>query len=516
VARQDLAGFVLAAGHGTRIAQLSALRPKPLLPVGLTTPLARAVVALRSGGAMAIAANASHLAHQLVDAGRALGIDVVTEVDGPLGTAGGLSAVRDRLDADHVAIWNGDIDRRPAVIARCASPADVAEALAHAQRHGLEIAVRGGGHGFSGSAVCEGGMMIDLSPMNEVQVDPDRALARVGGGATLADLDAATQEHGLAVTGGVVSHTGVGGLTLGGGMGWLVGKLGLTIDNLESAEVVLADGRCVRASATEHPDLFWALRGGGGNFGVVTEFEFRLSPVGPEVHLAMLFWGLEQGREGLRAARDTVAGLPDDAGALIAVALNAPPEPFVPEEYRFAPGHALIVIGFGSAEEHERSIASARAACPPLFEFVTPIPYTALQGMLDASAPWGIRGYEKALYLDDLTDDAIDVLAERAGQKASPMSFAPIFRLAGAYARVADDATAYGGRRTPQYVVNIAAISEDADTLATDRVWVRSFWDALRPLAGGQVRAALAHQGAVRPGERPAPQRQYQTGRLNA
>lgn len=406
-----------------------------------------------------------------------------------------LRALQDALDGpvlvrddpgydDARSIWNGDIDRFPAAIARCHNADDVALALGYAQRNGMEVAVRGGGHGFSGSAVCEGGMMIDLSLLNHVVVDPERRRAQVGGGATLADLDAATQAHGLAVTGGVISHTGVGGLTLGGGMGWLTQKLGLSIDNLESAQVVLVDGRCVQASAEEHPDLFWAIRGGGGNFGVVTEFEFRLHPVGPLVQLGLLFWGLDQGREGLRAAREAISALTDDSGSLIAVALNAPPAPFVPEQYHFAPGHALVIVGFGSEEDHARALAPAREACPPLFEFVTPIPYTALQQMLDESAPWGIRGYEKALYLDELTDDAIDVLAARAGDKASPMSFAPIFRLDGAYTEVDDDATAYGGRRAPVYVVNIAAISPDADTLATDRTWVRSVWDALRPLAG--------------------------------
>jgi FAD/FMN-containing dehydrogenase len=333
--------------------------------------------------------------------------------------------------------------------------------------------------------------MIDLSPFNQVAVDPLQRRARVGRGSTMADLDAATQAHGLAVTGGLVSHTGVGGLTLGGGMGWLTRKIGLSVDNLVSAQVVLADGRCVRASAQEHPDLFWALRGGGGNFGVVTEFEFTLTPVGPLVHLGLLFWGQDTARDGLRAARDAIAALPDDGtGAVIAVALNAPPAPFVPSQYHFAPGHALIMVGFGAAEDHTAALVPAREACPPLFEFVTPMPYVALQQMLDETAPWGIRGYEKALYLDDLTDDAIEVLAQRAGDKISPMSFAPIFRLDGAYGRVADDATAYGGRRAPQYLVNIAACSPEPDAVAADRMWVRSIWDALRPMAtdgGGYI-----------------------------
>ncbi|WP_239028232.1 FAD-binding oxidoreductase [Pseudonocardia acidicola] len=294
----------------------------------------------------------------------------------------------------------------------------------------------------------------------------------------------------MAVTGGTVSDTGVGGLTLGGGMGWLTHKFGLSIDNLESAEVVLPDGRVVLASADQHPDLFWALRGGGGNFGVVTRFDFRLHPVGPEVHVGFFFWGADQGREGPRAARNAIPGLPEETGILMAAAMNAPPAPFVPEQHHFAPGHALVVAGFGSAEDHAQAIAPIREGCPPLFEFVGPMPYTALQQMLDEAAPWGARAYEKALYLDDLSDEAIDVLVEWTGDRASPLSFVPIFWLGGAYARVGEDDTAYGGRRTPQYVVSIAAVCLDTEALTADREWVRSVWDALRPLAadaGGYV-----------------------------
>lgn len=204
---------------------------------------------------------------------------------------GSVFSPRDPEYDDARSIWNGQIDHRPAVIARCRSASDVSVALAFARAHSLEVSVRGGGHSYRGTSVCEGGVMIDLSAINVVSVAPSAKRARVGGGATIADLDAATQEHGLAVTGGVISDTGVGGLTLGGGMGWLTRTLGLAIDNLVSAEVVLADGSIVRASENDHSDLFWALRGGGGNFGVVTEFEYRLSEIGPEVHLGLFFWG---------------------------------------------------------------------------------------------------------------------------------------------------------------------------------------------------------------------------------
>lgn len=381
------------------------------------------------------------------------------------------------------SLWNGTFDRRPAVIVCCASTADVAAAIAFAKTSGLEISVRGGGHSYSGASAGDDGLTIHLGAMSSVVVDPDRRRARVGGGATWADVDAATQPHGLAVTGGVVSDTGVGGLTLGGGMGWLANRHGLTIDSLESAEVVLADGRTVRASASEHPDLFWALRGGGGNFGVVTEFEYRLHPVGPEVHLGLLFWEIERGVDGLRACRDAMATLPADYGTLIAGALSAPEAPFVPAEHHGKIGHALLAAGFDSAEEHARAISPVREACPPLFEFVTPLPYTALQTMFDEEYPPGIRGYDKALYFTELTDEAITVMTERAVQKRAPTSFIPVFALHGAVTETPDDATAYGGLRTPHYVVDVSATSTDAEVFVADRTWARSAWDALLPLA---------------------------------
>lgn len=390
---------------------------------------------------------------------------------------------------DARSVWNGAISRRPAVIARCASAEEVAAALRFGQDGGLELSVRGGAHSYAGHAVCEGGLMIDLSPMRQVTVDPAARRAVCGGGATWADLDGAAQAHGLAVTGGFISHTGIGGLTLGGGMGWLVRKAGLTCDNLVAAQVVTADGRILSASAEENADLFWALRGGGGNFGVVTRFEYRLHEVGPLVHLGFFFYGVEQGAAALRFGRDFVKTLPEDAGALIA-GLSAPPAPFVPEQYHFAPGYAIAVTGFGTAEEHARLVAPIREAVPPLFELVTPIPYANLQQMFDESAPWGILGYEKALYLDELTDAVIDVFTEHLPRKQSPLSFVPVFVLDGAYARVGEGETAFGGSRTSRYAFNISAACPTPELLEADRAWVRNFWDALRPHAsnsGGYV-----------------------------
>jgi FAD/FMN-containing dehydrogenase len=382
------------------------------------------------------------------------------------------------------ALWNGSFDRRPAVIACCRSSADVAAAIGFAEANGLEISVRGGAHSFSGASAGDDGLTIHLGAMSSVQVDPVGRRARVGGGATWRDVDAATQEHGLAVTGGILSDTGVGGLTLGGGMGWLANRHGLSIDNLESAEVVLADGRVVRASESDEPDLFWALRGGGGNFGVVTEFTFRLHPIGPEVQFGLLFWEVERGVAGLRACREAARSLPSDYGILIGGGLSAPAAPFVPEEHQGRIGHALLVAGYGSPDEHARAIAAVRETCPPLVEFRTPMPYPAMQQLFDPEFPPGTRMYDKALYLAELTEDAMTVMTERATRKTDPLSFMPVFALHGAVAEVGDDATAYGGLRTPHFVVDVSGTSHDPDRFAADREWVRSTWDALRPLAG--------------------------------
>jgi hypothetical protein len=381
------------------------------------------------------------------------------------------------------SLWNGDIDRKPAVIARCSTAEQVAAAIRFGREQELEIAVRGGGHNYAGHGACDDGLMIDLSPMAGVTVDPGARRARCGGGTTWADFDAATQAQGLATPGGVISHTGVGGLTLGGGIGWLSRKAGLSCDNLVGAQVVTAAGDIVTASAQANTDLFWALHGGGGNFGVVTEFEFALHEVGPLVQLGLFFWEIDRGDEMLRFTRDYLDTIPRDMGVQL-VGLNAPPAPFVPEQYHFAPGYVLAVVGWGTPEQHADAIAAIRAATPT-FELVTPIPYTELQKMLDESAPWGILGYEKAMYLDALSDGAIEVVTTNLPRKASPMSIMPVFALGGAYSDHAEDETAFGGSRASQWLFNISATAPDPELLATDRAWVRSFWDALLPYASG-------------------------------
>jgi FAD/FMN-containing dehydrogenase len=377
-------------------------------------------------------------------------------------------------------VWNADIDRRPAMIARCASPADVAAAVTFAATNGLEITVRGGAHSMSGASVADGGLMIDLSKLNQVSVDPQAKRARAGGGALLADLDAATQAHGLAVPAGIVSHTGVGGLTLGGGMGWLTRQAGLSIDNLASAQVVTADGQIQRASADENPDLFWAIRGGGGNFGVVTEFEFRLHKAGPIVQVGLLFWDLEQGPSVLRLAREIIAALPQELNIIIA-GLNAPPAPFVPEQHHHRPGYALTIAGFGSAGQHQQVITRIRQALPPLWELTTPMPYAALQQILDEANAWGFHTYDKGTYLEDLSDEAIEVIADHLPRKNSPLSVLLFYRLDQAYSQAGENDTAFSGGRSPRFAVFIVAICPMPDLLAADRAWARSFWQALLP-----------------------------------
>ena len=383
-----------------------------------------------------------------------------------------------------VTIWNAAITKRPAVVASCASSADVVLALQFAQSHELEVSVRGGGHNFAGTSLCDGGLMIDLTPMRSVNVDPGRKTVRCGGGATWGLLDAATQEHGLAMPGGFITHTGVGGLSLGGGIGWLSRLAGLSSDNLVGAEVVTADGRVLSVSKDEHSNLFWAIRGGGGNFGVVTEFEFALREVGPLVHLGLFLFSPDQGGDLLRFAREYVKGLPDECGVFLA-GLSAPPAPFVPEELHFSPMFALIVVGLASEEHHAGLIAPIRAALSPTVDFVTPIPYVGLQQMFDESNPWGLHSYEKAVYLDEMSDGAIEAILEHQSRKTSPLSFVPIMVMGGAYARADSDASAFGGRRTIQYVVSISATTPTADGFEAERQWVRDYWSALVPFAPG-------------------------------
>jgi FAD binding domain-containing protein/berberine-like enzyme len=379
-------------------------------------------------------------------------------------------------------VWNASIDRRPLLIARCADEVDVQTVVSFAAERRIALAVRAGAHSMSGACILDEGIVLDLGLMNQVSVDADARRVLVGGGALLGDLDAATQPFGLAVPAGLVSHTGVGGLTLGGGMGWLSRKYGLSIDQLVSARVVTSDGEARAVSADENADLFWAIRGGGGNFGAVTQFEFELHEAGPMVHFGLLFWGLDQGREALLSAREIIATLPDDVNVIVG-GISAPPAPFVPEEHHHQPGYAMIVVGFGDATEHADVLDRARAAVPPIVDFATPMPYVELQKMLDEANAWGMHAYDKGCYVDELSDGVIDAVLEHFPRKKSPLSIALFYRLDGAYSRVPEDATAFSGGRSPRFGVFIIGGSPVPEMFSGEREWVRSMAAALRPFA---------------------------------
>jgi FAD/FMN-containing dehydrogenase len=388
-------------------------------------------------------------------------------------------------DADYDtarAVWNGSVDRRPRYIARCRGAADAAAVVRFSREHDLELAVRGGAHNVAGTASCDGGVVIDLSEMRAVLVDPANRRARVQGGALWGDVDQETQAHGLATTGGIVGHTGVAGLTLGGGIGFLMRKHGLTVDNLVTAEVVLADGTIVYASGDEHPALFWALCGGGGNFGVVTTFEFALHPLGPEVLAGPIFWPADDTVDVLRFYRDLVAEAPDELGTVIRLG-TVPPLPVIAEELHWRPAIAVASCYTGTVADGERVLKPLRAFGSPLVDLLGPTSYSAFQGALDDTVPHGWNYYWKATDLTDLTDDVIDVVAEHAYAARSPRSYAAMFHLGGAVARVPADATAFTGRDVAHNIIVDAAWlpEQAAEIAATETAWARGFLDALRP-----------------------------------
>ena len=387
------------------------------------------------------------------------------------------------------AVWNGGVDRHPRLIARCRGSADVVAAVRFARDRGLEITIRGGGHSVAGLAVCDDGMVIDLSTMRAVWVDPVDRRARVQGGALWTDVDRETQVHELATTGGIVGHTGVAGLTLGGGLGFLARKHGLTIDNLLAAEVVTADGAIVRAAADENPDLFWALRGGGGNFGVVTTFEFALHPVGPSVMAGPIFWPAAETTDVLHFYRDFVAEAPDELGTVVRLG-TAPPLPAIPEQLRWRPAVAVFSCYVGPLDEAEQVLSPLRRFGTPLIDLLSPTPYADFQCALDEiSYRHGWHYYWKATDLTDLTDDTIAVVADHAYAAGSPRSYAAMFHLGGAIARVPADATAYVGRHVPHnIIVDAAWLPEEATQHATtEPAWARDFLRALEPHRAGSV-----------------------------
>jgi hypothetical protein len=393
----------------------------------------------------------------------------------------------DQTDYDNArAVWNGMVDRRPRLIARCTGAADVASAVRFARDCDLDIAIRGGGHNVAGTAVCDDGIVIDLSAMRAVSVDPAERTAHVQGGALWRDVDHETQAHGLATTGGIVGHTGVGGLSLGGGIGWLMRKHGLTVDNLVAAEVVTAEGDIVRASADDHPDLFWALRGGGGNFGVVSSFRFALHPVGPTVVAGLVFWAAEDASDVLRFYREFVAEAPDELGTVIRLG-TIPPLPDIRPEVHFRPAIAVGCCYAGPVEDGDRIVRPLRRFGTPLVDLVGPTLYVDHQRGLDDTVPHGWHYYWKATNLTGLSDEVISVVAEHAFRARSPRSYASMFHMGGAVARVPREATAYPGRDVAHNIIIDAAWLADQDeaVCTAETGWARGFLRALQPHSAG-------------------------------
>ena len=386
---------------------------------------------------------------------------------------------------DARAIWNAMIDKRPAVIARCASTADVVRAVKFARENSLVLAVRGCGHNIAGSALCDDGIVVDLSRMKAAKVDAAKRRVTVEAGASLADLDAATQAHGLATPLGINSTTGVAGLTLGGGFGWLSRKLGMTVDNLESAEVVTASGDVVRASATEHPDLFWALRGGGGNFGVVTRFEFQLHPVGPNVLSGLIVYPLASAKTILQKYREFMAKAPDEL-SVWTVLRQAPPLPFLPASVHGTGVVVLAILYAGDPKAGEPLIEPLRNFGTPLGEHVGVQPYVAWQQAFDPLLTPGARNYWKSHNFTVLKDELLDTVIEYVGKLPSPECEIFFGAIGAATTRTAPDAMAYA-HRDALYVMNVHGRWREAADDERCIAWARDYFKASAPFASGGV-----------------------------
>ena len=379
-------------------------------------------------------------------------------------------------------VFNVMVDKRPAVVAECASPQDVVDALALADREGYAVAVRSGGHSVAGASVNDGGIVIDVRPMASVVIDPAARTARVGSGATWGAFDRAAQEHGLATTGGRVSTTGVAGFTLGGGSGWLERSCGLACDNLLSVDLVTADGRQVTASADEHPDLFWALHGGGGNFGVATSFEFRLHPVGPLVTAGLMLWPGDTAPEVARAYRDLAEGAPDELGSGL-ILLTGPPEEFVPPHLQGTTLVGVAALWAGAVDDGAAAVQPLRDLGPAV-DLVGPMPYAEFQCMIDD--PPGFRHYWSADYHDSFPDDALDVFVKYGADRPSPLSQQLLLPWGGAVARVGEDATPMTNRDVP-WITHPFAVWEDAADDARNIEWARAFRRDIGRYATGGV-----------------------------
>ena len=379
----------------------------------------------------------------------------------------------------HRRVWNGSIDRRPQLIARCAGVADVMAAVRFARDLELLTAVRGGGHSFPGLSVCDGGIVIDLGLMKGVRVDPEARTVRAQAGVLLGELDRETQAFGLAVPAGIVTHTGIAGLTLGGGTGWLQRKYGLTIDNLQSVDLVTADGQFVKASEKENPDLFWGVRGGGGNFGIVTEFEFRLNPLGPHVMAGPVFWRMADAPKVLRFYRDWIAGCPDALMTII-TQRKAPALPTVPRALVGQQLIAVVACYAGSVADGEKILQPLKSFGSPVLDLCMPKPYVVHQATFDPSFSHGWWYYVRSCDVAELNDDIIDTVAEYGRQIVSPITSLALWQMGGAVARVGQGETAFNGRKAG-FSFNINGNSVSAEGFEAEREWARAYWSALAP-----------------------------------
>lgn len=376
-------------------------------------------------------------------------------------------------------VWNGSIDRTPALIARCATEGDIRTAVQFAREHELLTAVRSGGHSFPGLSTCDGGIVIDLSLMKDIEVDHDRQTVRAGTGVLLGELDHETQKYGLGVPAGIVSHTGIAGLTLGGGLGWQQRKYGLTIDNLRSVEMVTADGEFLTASDEENAELFWGLRGGGGNFGIVTSFEFQMNPIGPHVMAGVVFWSMRDAPEVLRFYRDWISDCPDELTTIVVQrrmpALSTVPSHLVGE-------HVLGVVACytGPVNEGREVLEPLRGFGSPLLDLFEPKPFIVHQSMFDESFRHGCWYYVRSCDVAELDDDVIDIVVEYGRQITSPMSSIALWQMGGAVSRIGEDETAFHGRQAG-FTFNINGNTETAEGWEAEREWARSYWSALAP-----------------------------------
>lgn len=394
------------------------------------------------------------------------------------------------------AIWNGMFDKKPALIVRCLNTGDISRAILFARENQLRIAVKGGGHNSAGNAAVDDGLMIDLSMMQKVEVDPERRVVRVEGGCLLGRVDETTQKHGLAVSSGIISHTGVGGLTLGGGFGWISRKYGLSVDNLISVELVTAEGTAVHASASEHPDLFWAVRGGGGNFGVVSTFEFKAARIGTELYTGPVVKRFEDAGEYLRFHAEYVRNMPDEMTIWLVIR-HAPPLAFIPEAYH----HKLVVlvpfVWLGEKAEGEKLIQPLRDFGQTIGDGSGMKPWTAWQSAFDGLVDHGARNYWKSHHLKELAGECIDIITSYAAKMPSDACEVFIPHMEGAPSRVAPEATAFPHRNTP-FVLNLHTRWQNASDDEKAIVWAKDFHDATRPFSQGVYVNFLSEEGADR------------------